>query len=76
MKEKLKYEAPALTAVEFRTERGFAESLPKFAADQLIMEEIHLSQLSNSEFNAGQFTNVDQTSPSGSWVYTEEGGWF
>lgn len=77
MKEKLKYEAPALTAVEFRSEVGFAGSLMTFDINQTIIEDQLFDVLNpGTELNAGQFTNVDVTSPTGSWVYTEEGTWF
>ncbi len=75
MKEKLKYEAPVLTAVEFRTEIGYAASLLTFDINQMIIDD-HLELLTENELNAGQFTNVDMTAPTGSWVYTEEGTWF
>lgn len=76
MKEKLKYEAPALTAVEFRTEMGFAQSLV-FNMDQVITESMDLYYLGDNEFNAGQFTNEDQTEPTGAWVYSGNGSsWF
>lgn len=78
MKKKLKYEAPVLTAVEFRTERGFAFSFAPASNEftQALEQEVLMQLNSSTEFNAGQFTNVDQTNPSGSWVYTEEGTWF
>lgn len=77
MKEKLKYEAPALTTVEFRTEMGFAQSMLTFNMDQVITESMDLGYLGDNEFNAGQFTNVDQSEPSGAWVYSGDGSsWF
>lgn len=76
MKEKLKYEAPTLTAVEFRVERGFAGSLIEFNLNQEIEQQVMSELLTESEFNAGNFTNQDMTSPTGSWVYTQEGTWF
>ena len=76
MKEKLKYEAPVLTAVEFRTEMGFAQSVV-FNMEQVITESMDLGYLGDNEFNAGQFTNVDQTEPTGAWVYSGNGSsWF
>ena len=76
MKEKQKYEAPALVAVEFRTERGYATSFAKFDIDQAITQDV-LSQLNAStEFNAsGALTNQDMTEAGGSWTYTD-GTWF
>ncbi len=75
MKEKLKYEAPVLTTVEFRTESGYA--LSTFNMEQVITESVDLGYLAENEFNAGQFTNVDQSDPSGAWVYSGDGSsWF
>lgn len=75
-KEKLKYEAPSLTSVVFRAEMGYAASFNEFQVINQLMPEDLASMDVRNEFNAGQFTNVDQTQPSGNWVYTEQGTWF
>ena len=85
MKQKQKYVAPGLTVVEFRTERGFADSgNPIFSAAQQINamtdEMVQQQVLSSQELSAGYFENQDMTNPTGNWVYDGNGGaggtWF
>ena len=83
-KEKKIYESPQLTVVEFRVERGFAESTGVWAAQQavqtfvdqqMLMEAQNLTE--DNQLAAGYMTNQDETQPGGStgWQYSS-GGWF
>lgn len=87
MKQKKKYVAPELTVVQFHAERGYAASNSVFSAaqqlDALLEDEIHRANAEGSignDFAAGYFDNVDETNPTGNWVYDPNGGaggnWF
>lgn len=85
MKQKQKYVAPGLTVVQFKAERGYAESNAVFGAAQqinmMLEDQITMQmQSSGDEFAAGYFENVDETNPTGNWVYDGNGGaggtWF
>lgn len=84
-KEKNAYIPPVLTVVEFKTERGYADSGLVMNAAQNINDfvdqemQIRVAQSnSNGEAVGGQmYGNVDMTNPgaSSNWQY-ENGGWF
>ena len=85
MKQKQKYVAPGLTVVQFKAERGFAESNKIFGAAQqinmMIDDQITMQmQDADKEFTAGYFDNQDMSNPTGNWVYDGNGGaggsWF
>lgn len=85
-KNRQNYEAPTLTVVEFRIEKGYADSTRTFSAVQRINNFVDESLVitggndgtSNGDFNAG-FMNgyVDHSNDGGgsSWQYGN-GGWF
>ena len=89
MKQKKTYVAPGLTVVQFRAERGYAAS-GDFTIngtaqylDAAINSELARMNAENGnigdDFAAGYFDNVDETNPTGSWVYTGSGAggtWF
>lgn len=84
-KEKKNYESPQLTVVEFRVERGFAESTIVANAAQnlnLALETEMLIQAAKKDNNgniiaAEMGDNVDNSNAGGSsnWQYSN-GGWF
>lgn len=85
-KNRQNYEAPTLTVVEFRIEKGYADSTRTFSAVQRINNFVDESLVitggndgsSDGNFNAG-FMNgyVDHSNDGGSsnWQYGN-GGWF
>ena len=84
-KNRQNYEAPTLTVVEFRIERGFADSNlvvgAKHRIDEFVNSELTIvmaQQNSNDEpIGASMNGNIDMTNPGGSsaWQYSN-GGWF
>lgn len=84
-KNRQNYEAPALTVVEFRIERGFAASSLMLSSSQRINSFVDENltivmgqQNANQEpIGAGMNGNIDMTNPGGSsaWQYSN-GGWF
>lgn len=84
-KEKKNYESPQLTVVEFRVERGFAEStLVKNASDAVnafVNTEMTIriaQQDASGNVIAGNMTGNEDHSDAGSgsaWQYAD-GGWF
>lgn len=85
MKKNTNYEAPQLTVVEFRMERGFATStLSVWSAQQRIQTFVD-QQMIEAQDNDGQGNLVggymtgteDHSTPIGGsgWEY-ENGGWF
>ncbi|MBO4587008.1 MAG: hypothetical protein J5677_04235 [Bacteroidales bacterium] len=82
-KNRQNYEAPTLTVVEFRIERGYAESTFNFGAVQKINNfvneslDIQMNNGSDGNFNAGFMVNQEDHSNdvSGSWSYAN-GSWF
>lgn len=84
-KEKKIYESPQLTVVEFRVERGFAESNPvmntKQAIDVFLDTEMAI-RVANQDANGNVIAadlagSEDYTNAGGSsgWQYSN-GGWF
>lgn len=87
---KLTYETPTLTVVEFRTERGFAGSVDPenrfvIQAQQAIngyitneVIQMHMGQMDNGNVVASSMTGNEDHSDAGSgsaWQYAD-GGWF
>lgn len=80
--KKQKYEAPVLTVVEFKTERGFADSNPiKEWTGWSIEQELYLvngagnMQNVTGDMTASTFTSGGNIT-GGGWATSEEGGWF
>ena len=89
MKQKKKYVAPELTVVQFHAEHGYAASGDfTFSGTAQYIDAAVNAELARlnaedgdvgNEFAAGYFDNVDETNPTGSWVYTGNGAggtWF
>ncbi len=83
-KEKNTYITPILTVVEFKTERGYAQSGYVMEASQAINDYLvfHESQIlvanqeSHGEVVASDFgANMDQATGGSSWQYSN-GSWF
>ena len=87
-KEKNTYIPPVLTVVEFKTERGYAESatslvmnsvqrINEFADQEMTIRMANESPLTGEAIGGEMYGNVDQTNPGGSsnWQYSN-GGWF
>lgn len=85
-KEKNTYIPPILTVVEFKTERGYAESglvmntvqrINEFADQEMAIKMAQESNLTGEAVGGEMFGNVDQSNPGGSsdWQYSN-GGWF
>lgn len=83
-KNRQNYEAPTLTVVEFRIERGYAESTFNFGAVQRINNfvneslEIQMNNGTDGNFNAGFMNGYeDHSNDAGgsNWQYGN-GGWF
>ncbi len=79
------YVAPQLTVVEFRMERGFADSTLLIQAQQAIngyitneVIQMHMGQMDNGNVVASSMTGNEDHSDAGSgsaWQYAD-GGWF
>lgn len=86
MKQKKTYVAPGLTVVQFRAERGYAASKFTLNGTAQYLDAAINAELTRmgaedgnigNDFAAGYFDNVDETTPTGSWVYTGNGtNWF
>jgi hypothetical protein len=82
MKNKLTYQVPDITVVEFQLEIGYAASNLVFAQEkiQTFMDQ-QLAEVGNTtrdgEVATGYFINEDQTDAtvSSGWAY-QDGGWF
>lgn len=82
-KNKQNYEAPQLTVVEFRMERGFAESNLVMNAQQSIQAFVDMQmtiqvaqQNENDEVIAANLgANQDQSAGGSAWQYSS-GSWF
>ena len=82
-KNKQNYEAPQLTVVEFRMERGFANSDLVMNAQQRIQEFVDQEMLiqvgridGNNEVVAADLgANQDQSAGGSAWQYSN-GSWF
>lgn len=85
-KNKKIYEAPLLTVVEFRTEKGFAGSDSLVMGAQQAIDgfvntqfAIHVAEQNGNDepIGAGMNGNFNMTNPGGSsdWQYSN-GGWF
>lgn len=86
-KEKKNYESPQLTVVEFRVERGFADSTNSIVANaaqnlNLTLETEMLIQAAKKDSHGNIIAaemegNVDNSNAGGSsnWQYSN-GGWF
>lgn len=85
-KNRQNYEAPTLTVVEFRIERGFADSgnlavgfrqsINSFVDENLTIV-MGQQNANNEPIGAGMNGNVDVTNPgSGSAWHYSDGGWF
>lgn len=83
---KLTYETPTLTVVEFRTERGFAESQFTFNAAQrvnmFIDNEMRMERANDGTdgnlvggYMSGHEDHSGDGAGGGGWQY-ENGGWF
>lgn len=84
-KNRQNYEAPTLTVVEFRIERGFADSGNlavgfRQSINSFVDENLTIAmgqQNVNNEPIGASMGNIDVTNPGGSsaWQYSN-GGWF
>lgn len=85
-KEKNAYIPPVLTVVEFKTERGYADSglvmnavqsINDFADQEMLIKMAQDNPLTEEAVGGQMYGNVDMTNPGGSsnWQYSN-GGWF